>query len=207
MNYGYTNLALAFAVIKQKQDYSTSPIYHNADANFRIKTSKTGMLKYYGYLSSNKLAFTVASIDSIGYMDKFEMGNTNFYHNLAWKENLSRKWKLNAGVSYTNNKDDINSGMQDQNGNEVVLSGLEFKKFDIDTKGNYFNAKLVLEKRLKGLSAIRFGTEYNYRNDQVVYTAYNGQSFPGTLKENITAVFAEADIYITNMLPLKLVAV
>ena len=54
-NYGYTNLGLAFAVIKQKQDYSRVPAYHNADANFRIKTSNTGMLKYYAYFSSNKL--------------------------------------------------------------------------------------------------------------------------------------------------------
>ena len=46
------------------------------------------------------------------------------------------------------------------------LTDLEFKKFDIDTKGNYFNAKAVLEKKLKGLSAIRFGTEYNYSNDK-----------------------------------------
>src|SRR5690606_11355988 len=45
-SYGYTDLSLAFAVIKQRQDYSKVPTYHNADANFRIKTSKTGMFKY-----------------------------------------------------------------------------------------------------------------------------------------------------------------
>ena len=49
INYGYSNLDLAFSLIKQQQDYSKSPGGHTADANFRIKTSKNGMLKYYGY--------------------------------------------------------------------------------------------------------------------------------------------------------------
>lgn len=202
-NYGYTDLSLAFALIKQKQDFSKVPTYHNLDANFRIKTSRTGILKYYGYYSSNKLAFTTNSIDSLGYLDKFSIGNKNMYHNLAWKENLGKGWKVNAGFSYTNNKDDIKSGMQKQNKEDVVLGNLEFKKFAVDTKGNYFNLKTVLEKKLKGLSAVRFGTEYNYSNDKSVYTAYNDQKYPDTLNGHINAVFAEADVYATNALAVK----
>lgn len=202
-SYSYTDLALAFAVIKQKQDYSKVPAYHNADANFRIKTSKTGMLKYYGYFSSNKLSFSTTSIDSLGYLDQFAIANTNHYHNLTWRENLPKRWKINIGTSYTNNKDDINSSMLDQNKNEVVLGNLETKKFGIDLTGNYFNAKLVFEKKMKGLSAIRFGTEYNYSNDKSIYTAYDNQKYPGTLKEHIKSLFAEGDVYATNDLAVK----
>jgi hypothetical protein len=204
VNYGYTNLGLAFEVIKQKQDYSKVPTYHNLDANFRFKTSNTGMIKYYGYYSNSKLGFTSASLDSAGYKDRFAMTNDNIYHNLAWKESLGHRWKINAGVSYTNNKDNINAGLQDDNKTDVVLNGLEFKQFKINTRGNYFNAKLVLEKKLKGLSAIRFGSEYNYANDKLTYTDYSGQQYPGTLKEHINAVFAEGDIYLTNALAAKL---
>ncbi len=203
VTYAYTDLSLAFAVIKQNQDYSTVPIYHNADANFRIKTSNTGMLKYYGYLSHNKLAFTVNSIDSLGYLDKFSQKNTNYYHNLSWRESLGKRWKIYTGVSYTNNKDDIKGGMQDEGKNDVVLSGLEFKTFAADNKGNYFNAKLVLEKRLKGLSAIRFGSEYNYTDDKLLFTTYDNQQFPANLKEKIKSLFAEGDIYITRLLAAK----
>ncbi len=202
-SYSYTDLGLAFAVIKQKQDYTKAPAYHNADANFRIKTSKTGMLKYYGYFSSNRLAFTTNSIDSLGYLDKFGIGNTNHYHNLAWKENLPKRWKVNLGVSYTNNKDDINSAMQDMNKNDVVLGGLEGKNFGLDLQGNYFNAKAVFEKKMKGLSAFRFGSEYNYTNDKSVYTDYNNNKYPGGLKEHINSLFAEGDVYATNDLAVK----
>jgi len=203
-SYSYTHLGLAFAVIKQKQDYSKVPAYHNADANFRIKTSNTGMLKYYGYFSNNRLDFTTKSIDSLGYLDRFAIGNTNFYHNMAYRENLGNRWRLNTGVSYSNNKDEINGGMQDQNKNDVVLDGLQFKNFAIDLKGNYFNAKLVLERRLRALSAFRFGGEYNYSNDRSVYTSYNGDKFRDSVREHIKSLFAEADIYITNSLAAKI---
>lgn len=202
-SYSYTNLAPAFAVIKQKQDYSTIPSYHNADANFRIKTSKTGMLKYYGYFSSNKLAFTSESIDSLGYFDKFSLSNTNIYHNLSWKENLPNKWKLITGVSYSNNKDAIAGRMQNENKTDVLLANLETKNFNVDTKGDYFNAKLVLEKRLRGISGIRLGAEHNLSNDRLWYTSFSGQKFHNVLKENITSAFAESDLYITNDLALK----
>ncbi len=202
-SYSYTNLAPAFAIIKQRQDYSIVPNYHNADANFRVKTSKSGILKYYGYFSSNKLAFTVNSIDSLGYLDKFALSNTNHFHNLSWRENLPKKWRVNAGMSYTNNKDDIRSAMQNNAGNEVLLSGLEAKSFHLDMIGNYFNAKLVLEKKFKGLSGLRFGTEYNSSKDQTVYTAYNGQPYPGSFKETVSSFFAESDVYATNDLAIK----
>jgi vitamin B12 transporter len=203
LNYAYTDLGLAFKVIKQKQDYSTPPKFHNADANFRFKTSKTGIIKYYGYFSSNDLDFTTNSIDTLGYRDRFALSNANHYHNLSWKENLGARWKMNVGLSYSNNKDDIAGNLQDGNKKDVVLNGLEFKQFGVDAKGSYWNSKFVLERRLRGLSAIRFGSEYNYSDDQSTFIAYNGQKFGGRLKENITAGFAEGDIYITNSLAAK----
>lgn len=204
LNYGYTDLSLAFAVIKQKQDYKKVPTYHNFDANFRVKTSKTGMLKYYGYFSSNRLDFTTNSIDSLGYKDRFAIRNRNIYHNLAWRESIGKGWKVNAGVSYTNNRDDINGNMADDDGQKVLLNTLEFKNFGIHTTGNYFNGKLVFEKKLKGLSAVRFGGEYNFSNDKLTYTDYNGNEYPGSLKEHIKAFFAETDIYISYKIAAKI---
>ena len=140
----------------------------------------------------------------LGYLDRFGVANFNMYHNLSWKENIGKRWKIYAGLSYTNNEDDIKSGMKDANKNEVVLTGLEFKTFDLDLNSNYFNGKLILERRLKGISMIRFGGEYNYSDEKSSYTIYNGQKFDGRLKANIKSVFAESDIYITNDLAAKI---
>ena len=203
-SYSYTDLSLAFALIKQKQDFSKVPVYHSIDANFRVKTSATGILKYYGYFNSNKLAFTVNSIDSLGYLDYFAISNNNIYQNLSYRENIGKGWKVQTGISYTNNKDEIRGALQDQQKKEVLLQGLEFRNFDILSKGDYFNTKLVLEKKLKGLSAFRFGAEHNYGNDRLRFTSYDGSVFRDSIRSNITAGFAETDIYATNSLAMKL---
>ena len=203
INYGYTNVYLAFKILETKPDYFVMPEYHTGDANFRIKTSKTGFLKYYGYFSHNKVGIRTESLDTLGYKDAFRLKNFNMYHNLSWKENLGAKWKFNGGVSYTNNKDDIKGSSQDENNNDVVISGLEYKNFVLDANGNYFNAKAVVERRFRGLSALRFGTEYNYSDDEGIYTLYNGQNYPIKLKENLLAGFAETDVYLTNNLAAK----
>ena len=89
-SYGYTDLSLAFKLIKQQQEYENVPRYHNADANFRIKTSKTGMIKYYGLFSTNNLKFYTPSIDTLGYLDGFAIKNTNYYHNLSYRESFGK---------------------------------------------------------------------------------------------------------------------
>lgn len=203
VNYNYANLTAAFAIIKQQQDYSKAPNSHNIDANFRIKTSKNGMLKYYGFYLTNSLGFTQNSLDSAGYKDRFGLSNGNMYHNLSWKESLKNKWKLQAGISVSTNKDDIRFGMQDEDKNDVVLTGLEFKQFDMDSKGFYANGRLVLEKKFRALNALRFGVEYNHSDDKSLFTAFNGSKFRTRLIENVYSLFAEQDVYLTNKLAAK----
>lgn len=203
-SYSYANLWLAFKVIRQRPDYFQVPAYHTGDANFRIKTSATGILKYYGYFSANRLGIRNPSLDTLGYKDVFRLKNFNMYHNLSWRESLGSGWKLNAGLSYADNKDNIKGSLQDGEYKEAVIAGYEYKNFQLDAPGNYFNAKLVIDKRLRGISVIRFGSEYNYSSDKNHYTAYDGQRFGSDVTEHITALFAETDIYLTNDLAAKL---
>jgi vitamin B12 transporter len=203
ISYGYANLGLTFKVIPQKPDYFRIPEYHTGEANFRIKTSNTGMIKYYGYFSQSEVGVRNPSLDTLGYKESYQVENFNIYQNLSFKENMGRYWKINLGLSYTNNKDNIVGRLEDYNNKTVILGGLEFKNFDLKTRGNYFNSKMVLERRLKGLSAIRFGSEWNYSNDNTHYTLYDGQQFKEVIKENIISGFAEADIYLTNNLAAK----
>lgn len=61
-----------------------------------------------------------------------------------------------------------------------------------------------MEKKLKGLSALRFGSEYNYSNDKTDFTLYNGNKSTETVRENLLSGFAETDIYITNDIAAKI---
>lgn len=203
-DYNYTNLGLAFKVIKQKQDYFRMPNFNEGHVNFRFKTSKTGILKYYSSYSGSGFGFRVPSIDSPGHLDLFRLKNFYVYQNLAWKESLGAKWKVYAGLSYTNNNDDITGRIQNSARQDVMLNGLEFKNFHVRPLGNYINGKLVFERRLKNLSAIRIGSEYNFSDDKITFTDHSGMVFKNRLKEHVNAFFAEGDVYITNALAAKL---
>lgn len=205
--YSYINLALVYNLIKQKFDYFKVPVLHEGDANFRIKTSATGMLKYFGYFSTTDVGFRNQDVDSLNMKNAFGLKNFNMYHNLSWREYIGKGWKVNAGASYSTNRDKINNELQDANDKkqEITTDPLySYKNFDLLNKGQYANAKVVFDKRLKGLSAIRFGTEYNYSDEKSTYTQYDNSKYDQRIKENILAGFGETDIYVTNNLAAKI---
>lgn len=207
VSYNYTNLWLGFAVNKPKQDFYQLPVYHQGDANFRIKTKRGGMIKYYGYVSANKTGFKDADIDSVVLKDAFAIENFNTYQNINWRENLGKQWKLTTGLSYSTNKDDINNELQDANDQKQVITNplfYAFKNFKLLNKAQYAQARFVLEKNLGGLNAIRFGSDYFYSKERSTFTLYDNSTFTETVTDNLHSVFAEADVFITNDLAAKI---
>jgi vitamin B12 transporter len=206
LSFNYTNLWLAFNVIKQKQDFFKVPVFNQGDGNFRIKT-KGGMIKYYGYISQNKTGFRTSDIDSTVLKNAFSLSNLNTYQNLSWKERIGQGWRINTSVSFSTNKDDIDNEMQDANNNKLLITIPDFyayKNFGLANRGTYANGKLVLEKKFHGLNAIRFGSDYYYSNEKSTYTLYDGTKYDETVKDKLFAGFAEADVYLTNNLAAKL---
>ncbi|MGN6542892.1 MAG: TonB-dependent receptor [Ginsengibacter sp.] len=201
VTYAYANLALAFAMVKQRFDYFRVPQTHEADINYRIKTSPTGMLKYYGYFNSTDVGFRNQDVDSLNLKDAFGLKNLNMYHNLSWKEYLGKGWKVNVGASFSTNKDNIKNELQNSDNEKQELNDqplYAYKNFNLINKGQYENAKVVFEKNLKSLSAIRFGVENNYSNQKSIYNEFDGASYSQTVKENILSAFGESDIYLNN---------
>lgn len=206
INYNYVNLIASFAVIKQRPDNFKIPQFHNADFNFRIKTSKTGMLKFYGYFNYNQLGVRRADIDSSDLKNAFDLTNFNLYGNLSWKEKISRKWHLYMGASYSTNTDKIGNELQNQQNQLVFVANEPYdtKSFQVKQYGDLATIKTVFERRLYGLSAIRFGGEYMYFTDRNSFTNKYTTDFEAKADDHFKAAFAEADIYITNDLAAKL---
>jgi len=199
-NYGLTNLRPYFELIKQKPDYFIVPELHGGDANFRIKT-KGGIIKFYTAISTLHTGMRRPDIDSIELKNAFELKNLNWYNNLSWRENLGNGWKLNAGLSFSTNHDQINQEVQNST-NQKILSGFNYidnKNFSLDNTNNLAQIRAVIEKRLRGISTIRLGSEYWHNYQKSIYNER-----PVILQDHFNAVFAETDIYITNGLAAKL---
>jgi vitamin B12 transporter len=207
ISYNYANLGLAFSLIKQKQDFYQVPASHEGDANFRIKTKNGGFVKYYGYVSTNKVGFKNTDIDSAALKDVFNLKNLNTYQNINWKESFGRGWKFNTGISFSTNRDDIENELQDKNDQKQIIENpvfYAFKNFTLNTTAQYAQGRVVLEKRLKNISVVRFGGDYFYSNEKSTYTLYDNSIFTETIKDNLAAAFTETDIYLTNDLAAKL---
>lgn len=208
INYNYTTLAAYFKIIPQNIEFIQAPLAHQVDLNYRAKTSKTGMIKFYGYLNTTKNAIRRDNITSLDYgqdnkiyRDEFSLTNNNYYANLSFTELLNDKWKLKLGYNISQNNDDINTRILGQN-NEVVSDSnfLGINEQTINGKNFFTNGKIVLEHFLPKENTIRFGAEYVYQTDKqnIVGIANLAE------KDNYTALFAESDIYITNSLALKI---
>ena len=207
VSLNYTNLWLAFNVIKQKQDFFKVPDAKQADANFRIKTKNGGFIKYYGYLSTNSTGFRGPDIDSVTLKDAFAIDNINTYQNINFKDRIGKGWKINTGISFSTNKDDITNEMQDAANKKVTISNpsfYSFKNFSLLNVARYAQARFVLEKKIKGLTALRFGSDYFYSNEKTTYTLFDGTKYVEKVRDNLYAGFAETDIYVTNNLAAKI---
>lgn len=201
-NYGYTNLVAYFNIVKQKPDYFKMPQFHAAEANFRIKTKKGGFIKYYTSFNTNKLGLRRPDIDSNYIKDAFSLDNNFWYNNLSYRENIGRGWKLNTGLSYSTNNDAISTELQDANNQTKLFSASPWmtnKSFQLKSRQDLSQVRFVLEKRLRGISTVRFGSEYMYAFNDSKYNTYKA-----TLSDHYNALFAETDIYLTNDIAAKI---
>lgn len=201
VNYGYVNLIAYFNIVKQEPDYFKMPEFHNGDANFRFKTKHGGMVKYYTTFSYSKLGLRRPDVDSLNLKDAFGVKNFNWYNNLSWRENLGKGWKMNLGLGYSTNTDDITQQLQDQN-NQQIFPNQPWsfnKNFNVKNIQQLSQLRAVFEKRLFGISTIRFGGEYMYGVNDGTYNTIHTK-----LIENFESMFAETDIYVTNDLAAKI---
>ena len=152
VNYNYLNLAAYFNLVKQTPDYFKVPAFHNGDANFRFKTKK-GIVKYYTTFANSNLGLRRPDIDSAALKDAFGLKNINWYNNLSWKETLGNGWKMNLGLGYSTNTDDLLQELQNQQNQKVSLPSSVWaatKNFKLKSRQDLSQIKVVLEKRLFG---------------------------------------------------------
>jgi vitamin B12 transporter len=205
-SYNYTDLSLYFALVKQRPDNFKIPVFHNGDFNFRIKTSKTGILKFYGYFNLSDIGVRRPDIDSANLKNAFSLHNGNVYANLSWKEKTGKNSKISIGAAFSSNTDEISSVLQDSENKPSNISDEPYasKSFMLDALGNMFTLKAVWERRFGALSAVRGGAEYILLKHRNVFSNRFLNNARTIADDNYFAAFAETDLYITNELAAKI---
>lgn len=193
ISLGYSNLELMQKILKFNTDFEKAPNSFGGNGNFRIKTSRGGFIKYYGSYDTSSMKLSSPNLDVETSSDKINQNGKNTFHSLSYKEKFGR-YTLNLGSSYTFNQNILHFSNVDQNGTSQFNN-------DIDSKGNYFNAKALIERKLFKISAIRAGIEFNTTKEETwVSIAQKKYEF----RDDITSLFAETDLGISNDLSLKI---
>ena len=204
INYGYTNVFLYFKMVKQTPDFFHSPEYHTAEANFRIKTKKGGIVKFYSSFNYNNLGLRRPDIDSSILKNSFSLENVTWYNNVSYRENIGKGWKMNLAAGYSTSNDNITAQIQDLNNVPIKTNTfyIDSSTFHVKSRQDLTQAKAIFEKKLRGISLLRIGGEYWYSYTKTDYQSYSNVH-NSLLIDNMSALFAETDIYITNNIAAK----
>jgi hypothetical protein len=201
ININYGNYALYNDIVKQKPDFFHDPEYLETDANFRIKTSKTGMLKFYANYGYNHTGMRNPDIDSSDLLSSFETKGPNLYANLSYRKSLPNKWKIDAALAYNYSKQDITNKLEDSNHHQLFIPVYPFdlKNNTTNTNSNFTQARVVLTKMFDHNQALRFGAEQFCENDK-----YKFNDTLTILNDHLAAMFAEGDVYIAKNVAAKI---
>jgi len=188
---GYSNLSLMTKLLKFNNDFTKAPDGLVTNFNFRLKNKNGGILKYYGSFDMNKIGLQAESLEPNIDFDNTNLKGQNTFHNLSFRQKFG-KYLLNVGSSYTFNSNYIDLSNTYQN--------LEINPTTIEIKGNYFNAKGILERKINKISAVRGGVEFNQTKER---SDIGLASVPYQFTDGITSIFAETDLGFSNNLSAK----
>lgn len=168
----YNNLWLYFKMNKQLRNWESVPQGGGGSIVFRQKTSKTGIFKFYGTYSTNKLGISYNRFSDTSQPSYFRLNNQNVYLNSSYKEQLGEKWTFFLGSSYSFNQDDISSDFAFSSNNHLGQLKTIFTRYIMDDRGK-----------------IRFGAETHYNDNEATYNGLNG-----AVTDSYNAGFVEAEI-------------
>lgn len=188
----YSNLGRMTKLIKFNNDFTKAPESFGTNFNFRIKNKNGGILKYYGSFDTNKIGLQSESLEPNIDFDNTSLKGKNTFHNLSFRQKFG-EYLLNIGSSYTFNSNfiDLSDTFQD----------VEINPNSINIKGNYFNAKGILERKINRISAVRAGIEFNQATEKIDL-AFSPNPYQSN--DQITSVFGEADLGFSNHLSAKI---
>jgi len=187
VNASYINLAPYQWIIPNNQGATWNKPYESisGEAVFRSKKEKS-LFKFYTGFNQANLDINQEDINFDEFVN-FKLKNNNLYANTSYKHFLENEWTLTAGASVSSDKNDIG-----------------FQTNVIDTKETAAHLKLKVKKGFSSRFQLNFGAEHFITDYEEGFSAPDGFTFDSGFNDNLSAGFAEADIFFSNKFAMKL---
>lgn len=158
----------------------------SGEAVYRYSFKDDSMLKIYGAFSYTNLDIIQ---DDINFEDGFRFGleNRNLYINSTYKNKLGNNWKIETGMSFTNDKSTVK-----------IIDDV------VNNSENSAHFKVKLKKQFTTRFRIAFGSEYFITSFDETYSPINNTAFEYGFDNNLFASFAETDVFFSKNLAAKI---
>ncbi|MFS4467972.1 TonB-dependent receptor [Maribacter sp. 2210JD10-5] len=187
VNAQYINLAPYQWLVPNEQGARWNKPYESisGEAVFRSKTDKS-IFKFYTGFNQANLDLDQEDINFEDFVN-FRLKNSNLYANASYKYFFDKEWTMTAGASLSSDKNDI---------------GFEANNINADETAGH--VKVKVKKNFSNRFQLNFGAEHFITDYEDNLTASDGAAFDSGYKDNLSAGFAEADIFFSNKLAMKL---
>ena len=178
----YGNLKPLFALVRQNIDWTREPEFAGSSVTYRLKPTKTGLLKVYGMYSDSRLGMNFVDPTSETSKTAFRQHNRNLFSTSTYMDSWADgRWLLNAGLSASYDTDATTYDTQDFGRSSSRLQG-----------------RLVLTRLLRNNNTILFGAEAHHLtlSNSVAGTNYQ-------LHDNYGATFVETQVYVSRNLAIQ----
>ncbi|WP_439130620.1 TonB-dependent receptor [Polaribacter sp.] len=186
VNTSYINLQPYTELFPDRNTWLSPFQSASGEAVYRYSFKDDSMLKIYGAFSYTDLDMLQ---DDINFEDGFRFGlrNRNLYINSTYKNKFGNNWRIQTGISFTNDN-----------------STLKIIDDQINNSENSAHFKLKIKKQFTNRFRISMGSEYFITNFDEKYTPNNGKAFEYGFNNNVFASFAETDVFFSKNLAAKL---
>lgn len=188
INTSYSNMDIMKNLYEYNTDFTKLPTSFSTDFNVRIPTNRGGFLKYYGSFDTNSLGVLEPSLELNYDEQNVKLKANNTYHNLSFKQKWN-KYLLNVGMSFSANENSTNVSIRKDEA--------ELGKVDNKSNSDFFNTKVVLQKKIKSASNFKVGFETQYFNEDVK-SSYFSSTFQDNISNTTLATFGELNLSLNN---------
>jgi hypothetical protein len=176
----YNNLSPYMKIVPQYTLWEKYPQSLSGDLSFRLRTGKSGMLKFYSTVNRSSLTTIEESLEQPGNNFSYKLVNDNYFVNASWIGEIRKNWILTTGFSFTNNRD------------RVVIDSMHIHEA---LRGSH--AKVTLKHRISDRIRILAGTEWYSRSYGISIPRIENGSEASYVNHTITG-FMETELYASS---------
>ena len=178
----YGNLKPLFALVHQNVDWTHAPEFAGSSLTYRLKPTKTGLLKFYGMYSDSKLGMNFVDPSNEKGKTALQQHNRNFFTTSTYTDSWSDgRWLLNSGLSYSYDTD-----------------ATSFDVYDFGRASERLQGRAVLTHLLPKNNSLLLGAEAH-----AITLRNTVQGIKYALHDNYSALFVESQTYLGRNLAVQ----